>query len=78
MSPPGAGSPPPAVVALRRIGQIAVLVRDADRAVRFYRDTLGLRLLFQTAPALTVFDCGGVRIMLIQPEGVGQDGACRS
>ena len=38
-SSPVADSPPPAEGALRRIGQIAVLVRDADRAVGFYRDT---------------------------------------
>lgn len=68
------GPLPPDEVALRRIGQIAVVVRDADRAVRFYRDTLGLRLLFQAPPALAFFDCGGVRIMLTRPEGVGQDG----
>jgi catechol 2,3-dioxygenase-like lactoylglutathione lyase family enzyme len=53
---PVVDSPPPAEVALSRIGQIAVLVRDADRAVRFYRDTLGLRLLFQAPPALAFFD----------------------
>ena len=30
----------------------------------FYRDTLGLKLLFQAPPALAFFDCGGVRLML--------------
>jgi methylmalonyl-CoA/ethylmalonyl-CoA epimerase len=53
----------PAAVAPSRIGQIAVVVRDLERAVAFYRDTLGLRLLFQ-APGLAFFDCGGVRLML--------------
>ena len=53
----------------RRIGQIAVVVQDADRAVRFYRDTLGLQLLFQVPPTLAFFDCGGVRLMLTLPEG---------
>jgi methylmalonyl-CoA/ethylmalonyl-CoA epimerase len=51
-----------------RIGQIAVVVRDLDRAVAFYRDILGLRLLFQAPPNLAFFDCGGVRLMLDVPE----------
>jgi methylmalonyl-CoA/ethylmalonyl-CoA epimerase len=56
-------------VVLGRIGQIAVVVRDVERAVRFYRDTLGLRLLFQAPPGLAFFDCGGVRLMLSLREG---------
>ena len=51
-----------------RIGQIAVVVQDLDRAVAFYRDTLGLRFLFQAPPKLAFFDCGGVRLMLDVPE----------
>jgi methylmalonyl-CoA/ethylmalonyl-CoA epimerase len=54
---------------VRRIGQIAVTVRDVERAVQFYRDTLGLTLLFQAPPGLAFFDCGGVRLMLSRPEG---------
>jgi methylmalonyl-CoA/ethylmalonyl-CoA epimerase len=54
---------------LRRIGQIAVTVRDVERAVAFYRDALGLRLLFQAPPGLAFFDCGGVRLMLSRAEG---------
>ena len=38
--------------------------RDLDRAVRFYRDTLGLPLLFTAPPGLAFFDCGGVRLLL--------------
>jgi methylmalonyl-CoA/ethylmalonyl-CoA epimerase len=56
-------------VALERIGQIAVHVQDVERAVAFYRDVLGLRLLFQAPPGLAFFDCGGVRLMLSAPEG---------
>jgi methylmalonyl-CoA/ethylmalonyl-CoA epimerase len=52
---------------LARIGQIAVNVKDLDRAVGFYRDVLGLRFLFQ-APRLAFFECGGVRLMLSPPE----------
>jgi methylmalonyl-CoA/ethylmalonyl-CoA epimerase len=56
---------------LARIGQIAVTVTDLDRAVVFYRDTLGLRFLFRV-PNLAFFDCGGVRLMLGLPEKPGE------
>jgi methylmalonyl-CoA/ethylmalonyl-CoA epimerase len=52
-----------------RIGQIAIPVSDLDRAVRFYGEVLGLRLLFRAPPGLAFFDCGGVRLMLSLPEG---------
>ena len=52
-----------------RIGQIAMNARDLDRAVRFYRDTLGLPFLFTAPPKLAFFDCAGVRLLL----GVPQD-----
>jgi catechol 2,3-dioxygenase-like lactoylglutathione lyase family enzyme len=55
-------------VSLSQIGQIAVPVRDIDRAVAFYRDVLGMRLLFRAPPALAFFDAGGVRLMLDRPE----------
>jgi catechol 2,3-dioxygenase-like lactoylglutathione lyase family enzyme len=48
---------------LSRIGQIAINVHDLPKAVAFYRDTLGMRFLFE-APRLAFFDCGGVRLML--------------
>jgi len=57
----------------RRFGQIAVRAQDLDRAVAFYRDVLGLRLLFQAPPGLAFFDCGGVRLMLSRPEGPEHD-----
>ncbi len=49
---------------LSRIRQIAVFVRDLDRAVAFYRDTLGLPFLFQAPPGLAFFDCQGIRLLL--------------
>lgn len=52
--------------ALDTIGQIAVPVHDLERAVAFYRDTLGMRFLFE-APGMAFFDCGGVRLMLSAP-----------
>lgn len=49
------------------IGQIAIPVTNLERAVAFYRDSLGLKFLFQV-PNLAFFDCGGVRLMLDNPE----------
>jgi len=54
-------------VGISRIGQIAVNAHDMERATAFYRDVLGLRLLFSAGP-LAFFDCGGVRLMLSCPE----------
>jgi catechol 2,3-dioxygenase-like lactoylglutathione lyase family enzyme len=54
-------------IAITQVGQIAINVHDTKRAVEFYRDTLGLKLLF-TAGHLAFFDCGGVRLMLTPPE----------
>jgi methylmalonyl-CoA/ethylmalonyl-CoA epimerase len=48
---------------IKNIGQISIIVHDLQRAMAFYRDTLGLPLLF-TVPNLAFFDCGGVRLML--------------
>jgi predicted enzyme related to lactoylglutathione lyase len=52
---------------LFEIGQIAVNVTDLNRAVEFYRDSLGLLFLFQV-PGMAFFECAGVRLMLGVPE----------
>ena len=54
---------------LSRIRQIAMTVHDVKRAVGFYRDTLGLKLLFEAPPNFAFFDCDGIRLMLAPPEG---------
>ena len=61
-------------VSLSRIKQIAIPVHTLDKAKAFYRDTLGLRHLFDAPPALSFFDCGGVQLMLAGPEAQGKDG----
>ena len=58
----------PGEFGLERIGQIAVTVRDLERAIRFYRDILGMRFLFQAPPQMAFFDCGGVRLLIGVPE----------
>lgn len=62
----------PNTAAVTGIGQIAVTAYDLPRAVRFYRDALGLPFLFE-APKLAFFDAGGVRLMLSPPEGAEHD-----
>ena len=67
-----------AAAGLGSIGQIALHVSDADRAERFYRDALGLPLLFRFGNLL-FFDCGGVRLMLEgghEPRGPGNAAFC--
>jgi methylmalonyl-CoA/ethylmalonyl-CoA epimerase len=48
---------------LGRIGQIALAVRDVDRADAFYEGTLGLRKWYRYGD-LSFFDCAGVRPLL--------------
>jgi methylmalonyl-CoA/ethylmalonyl-CoA epimerase len=57
----------PARLGILNIGQISINVQDLERATAFYRDVLGLPLLF-TVPNLAFFDCGGVRLMLSRAE----------
>ncbi len=56
--------------AIRSIGQIHISVDDLPGAVAFYRDALGLPLLFEVPEqSMAFFDCGGVRLYLGKPEG---------
>ena len=59
---------------LSRIKQIAVPVDDVAAAKSFYNDVLGMQHLFDAPPALSFFDCGGVRLMLCGPAAQGKDG----
>jgi predicted enzyme related to lactoylglutathione lyase len=52
---------------IQQIKQIYIPVKELDRAVQFYRETLEVPFLFQ-AGKLAFFDCGGVRLMLSPPE----------
>jgi catechol 2,3-dioxygenase-like lactoylglutathione lyase family enzyme len=51
-------------VSLGRIEQVAIPVRDLARATAFYRDRLGMKLLFEVPPQLAFFDCDGIRLAL--------------
>jgi methylmalonyl-CoA/ethylmalonyl-CoA epimerase len=52
-----------------RIGQIAIVCKDVARAREFYRDTLGVKHLFDAGPTLAFFQCGTTRLMLSRAEG---------
>lgn len=59
-------APAPAPL-LSSIGQIAINVKDLNRARDFYRDALGIPFLFE-APNLAFFQCGTIMLMLGPPE----------
>jgi methylmalonyl-CoA/ethylmalonyl-CoA epimerase len=55
-------------VCLGEIGQIGFTVKDLERSKTFYRDTLGMKFLFE-AGTMAFFQCGTVRLMLGTAEG---------
>ena len=57
----------PKEFALKKVGQIAVRVKDVNRAAAFYSDKLGMKLLLKQNN-LAVLDCGGLSIFLTLPE----------
>ncbi len=46
-----------------KLGQVALTVERLPESVAFYRDVLGLPLMYEY-PGLAFFDMGGVRLML--------------
>lgn len=52
---------------IQRIGQIAVPVKNIESAIEFYKEVLGLPLLFNTE-SMAFFDCNGQRLLLSLPE----------
>ena len=61
-------NPIPIGPTLSRIGQIFINVKDLERAISFYRETLGMNFLFQAPPSMAFFDCEGIRLMLGVPD----------
>jgi predicted enzyme related to lactoylglutathione lyase len=60
-----------------KIAQILIPVDDFEKGIAFYRDVLGIRLLFAAPPQMAFFDCGGVRLLVgVMPPGqVAQRGS---
>lgn len=50
------------------VGQLMIPVQDVEQAVLFYRDTLGLPLLFTAPPQMSFFQAGNVRLLVGVPE----------
>jgi methylmalonyl-CoA/ethylmalonyl-CoA epimerase len=50
------------------VGQVLIPVENLDRAITFYRDTLGLRFLFSAPPQMSFFQAGNVRLLVGVPE----------
>jgi methylmalonyl-CoA/ethylmalonyl-CoA epimerase len=50
------------------VGQLLIPVDDLDRAVAFYKDTLGVPFLFTAPPQMSFFQCGSVRLLVGVPE----------
>ena len=51
------------------LAQVALSVTNLDRSMTFYRDVLGLPLLFTAPPGLAFFQCGQTRMMLSTQDG---------
>jgi methylmalonyl-CoA/ethylmalonyl-CoA epimerase len=50
------------------VGQILIPVTDLERAIGFYRDTLGVKFLFAAPPQMSFFQTGNVRLLIGVPE----------
>ena len=57
---------------LSQIGQIAVPVKDQEKAIAFYRDKLRMQFLFNV-PGLAFIGRAGIRLFLDTPLGEKQD-----
>ena len=56
-----------AVNVIEKIGQIGVPIKNLENAIVFYKDLLGLPLLFSTKN-MAFFECNGQRLLLSIPE----------
>ncbi|UQW96223.1 VOC family protein [Rummeliibacillus sp. G93] len=52
---------------IQKVGQVGIPVKDLDKAIHFYKDILGLSLLFKT-DSMAFFECNGLRLLLSLPE----------
>ncbi len=59
-----------------KVAQLMVPVEDFERGVSFYRDVLGIPLMFTAPPQMAFFNCGGIRLLVgvLPPGEVAQRG----
>ena len=62
-------TPAPAAGSMIKGVSPTVFVADLDRAVRFYTDVLGLKLLYQAGPHFAMIDAGGGTTIGLHPPG---------
>ena len=58
---------------ITKVGQIAIAVSELEPAVVFYRDILGLTMLFDAPPSMAFFECGDTRLMITTLQGDERD-----
>src|SRR5262249_60870909 len=52
------------------VTQLLIPVDEFERGVSFYRDVLGIPLLFSASPQMAFFQCGAVRLLVgVMPAG---------
>jgi len=57
-------------LAQAEVAQILIPVEDLDRAIAYYRDTLGIPYLFSAPPKMSSFQAGSIRLLVgVPPEG---------
>lgn len=59
-------------IQIQKLAQVSVNVHHLENAIGFYRDTLGLNLLFNTG-TMAFVDLNGLSIMLSIPENAAFD-----
>jgi len=52
---------------IQKVGQIGITVKNIENAIHFYKEKLGLSLLFQTEN-MAFFDCSDLRLLISLPE----------
>ena len=53
-----------------KVAQLMIPVDNFENGLAFYRDVLGLPLLFAAPPQMAFFNCGGVRLLVgVLPPG---------
>lgn len=57
----------------RKLVQVALTSRDLERSRQFYRDTLGIPMLFEVG-TMMFFDLGGTRLLVGSENSAGEPG----
>ncbi len=61
------------MIDVERTDFVGVLVRDVERALKFYGETLGLRRNEKAHPDWPEFETGNLTLAIVRPDQVGRD-----